>query len=368
MDPRIEKLADVMVNYSLELKEGQNVKIKGSPQALPLVKAFYKKALQAGAHPYYWPDIEDLEELLYKHGSDAQLKYIPEIQKLEVDKMDALLGIFARNNTKYLSNVDPSRQALAQSSRQSLMTRFMERAAAGELSWCGTMFPVHSAAQDADMSLSEYEEFVFGAGHLNDDDPVAHWKAVSAKQSKICSFLESLKEIKVKSKGTDLTVKVEGRKWENCDGKNNFPDGEVFTAPHETSAEGEILYSFPACYQGHEVAGVKLKFKEGRVVDYSADKNIGYLEKMIDMDDGARLIGEFAIGTNYNVQNFTKNILFDEKIGGTMHIALGQAYPETGGKNKSGLHWDMVCDLREGGQLIGDGEVFYKDGKFIKEF
>jgi aminopeptidase len=367
MDPRVEKLADIMVDYSLELKKGQWVKIKAIPTAMPLVKAFFKKALEAGAHPYYSAMVDDLDEIFLKHGSDEQLTYISELQKLEIDKLDAYFAIAARDNTRFLSNVDPSKQALVSKAQKDLMVKMMERTASGEFKWVGTMFPTLSAAQDAEMSLSEYEDFVYNAGHVNDSDPVAYWKELSGKQKKMCDYLNTVKEIKVKANETQLTVKVAGRKWINCDGKFNFPDGEVFTAPIENSAEGHILYSFPACYGGREVVNVRLEFKEGKLVGFSADKNQDFLEKMVDMDEGSRFLGEFAIGTNYNITKFTKNTLFDEKLGGTIHLALGQAYPEAGGKNQSGLHWDMVCDMHEGGELTADGELIYKDGQFIKE-
>jgi aminopeptidase len=368
MDSRIEKLADLMVNYALELKKGDWIKLQGINKSMPLIKAVFKKAMEIGAHPYYSAVDDDIEEMYLKLGSDEQLKYISEIQKIEMEKLDALFAVMGRDNTKYLTNVEPRKQALAQGARKDLMATFMERASKGELKWVGTMFPTHSAAQDAEMSLTEYEDFVYGAGHLDDDDPVAFWKATSAKQAKICDYMGGMKEIHVKANGTDLKVNVEGRKWINCDGKENFPDGEVFTTPIENSANGHILYTFPACYGGREVTNVRLEFKDGKVVDFSADKNLDYLTSMIDMDEGARFIGEFAIGTNYNITQFTKNTLFDEKIGGTIHIALGASYPETGGTNQSGLHWDMVCDLRDSGELIGDGEVIYKNGNFIKEF
>lgn len=368
MDPRVEKLADIMVNYSLELKKGDWVKVQGIPTAMPLIKAFFKKALEAGAYPYYQAISDELEETFYKFASEEQLKFISEINKIEPEKLDAIFAIMGRENTKYLSGVDPAKMAMAQGARQHLFQRIMERSAAGDLNWVGTMYPTHSAAQDADMSLSDYEEFVYGAGHVEDDDPVAFWKDVSKRQAKQCDYMENFKEIHVKSGNTDLKVKVEGRKWINCDGKYNFPDGEIFTTPLENSAEGHIVYTYPACYGGREVANVRLVFKEGKVVDFSADKNLNYLEKMINMDDGSRYLGEFAIGTNYNITQFTKNILFDEKIGGTIHLALGAAPVETGGTNKSGLHWDMVCDLKDGGELYADGELFYKNGKFLKEF
>ena len=367
MDPRIEKLADIMVNYSLELKKGDWVKIQGHSLAMPLVKAFYKKALKAGAYPFFNVFDDDLEEIFYKNASDEQLKFISETNKIEVEKLDAVFAIMGRGNTRYLSNVDPSRQQTTMAARKDLFSRFMERHHKGELNWVGTMYPTLSAAQDAEMSLSEYEDFVFEAGHVNDSDPVAYWKSVSAKQAKICDWLNNFEELHVKTKETDLILKIKGRKWVNCDGKQNFPDGEVFTAPIEQEVNGKILYSYPAVYGGREVPNVHLEFKEGKVVDFKADKNQDYLEKMIKMDEGSSYLGEFAIGTNYNIKNFSRNILFDEKIGGTIHLALGAAPPETGSKNQSGLHWDMICDMRDGGEITADGEVIYKNGQFAKE-
>ncbi len=368
MDPRIEKLADVMVNYALRLKEGDWVKIQGIYAAMPLVKAFYRKAIEAGANPYYQVLSDDLEEIFFKYGSDDQLKFISDINRIEMDRLDALFAIMARDNTRYLSDVDPARQSIAEAARRDLFIKFMERSAKNELNWVGTMYPTLSAAQDADMSLSQYEDFVFEAGHLNDDDPVAHWKAVSERQARQCEYMEQFKEIHVKARNTDLKLKVEGRKWVNCDGRQNFPDGEIFTAPLEDAVNGHITYSFPAVHRGREVTNVRLEFKNGKCVKATADKNLDYLEKAIDTDEGGRTLGEFAIGTNYNIQQYTRNTLFDEKIGGTIHLALGAAPPESGGKNKSGIHWDMVCDMRNGGEMSADGELIYKDGNFVREF
>jgi len=354
-----------MATYSLELKKGDWVKIISNPLAMPLVKAFYKKTIEVGAFPFYHATVDELQEILLKHGSDEQLQYIPETIKLETEKIDAVFAILGQSNTKFLTNVDPSRQALAQSAQIDIMKCFMERSAKGELKWVGTMFPMQSAAQDAEMSLTEYEDFVYRAGHLDDDDPVVFWKELSSRQEKICRFLDTIKQIRVLGKDTDLALKGEGRKWINCDGKKNFPDGEVFTSPIEASTEGKILFSYPACIGGREVENVRLEFKEGKVIGAEASKNQSFLEEMIAMDKGASFVGEFAIGTNDNITKFTKNILFDEKIGGTIHLALGASIPETGGVNTSALHWDMVCDLRKGGEIYGDGKLIYKDGEFI---
>jgi aminopeptidase len=213
--------------------------------------------------------------------------------------------------------------------------------------------------------IEEYEEFVYGAILLDRDDPVAEWRAISQKQDEICRYLESKKSLHVISKDTDLRMSIEGRKWINCDCKMNVPDGEVFTTPIENSVEGYIRFSYPGIFNGKEIEDIKLEFKEGKVVKATAAKGEDLLSALLDIDAGARTLGEFAIGTNYGIQKFTKNMLFDEKIGGTIHAAIGAVPAETGGTNQSGIHWDMLCNMSDGGEIYADGELIYKDGKFI---
>jgi aminopeptidase len=282
---------------------------------------------------------------------------------LEVEKLDASLSIWGGENTRELSNVAPKKMAVRRAADRPVFAKFLKRIASGSLKWCGTLFPNSSSAQDAQMSLTEYEEFVYTAGKLDRRDPVAEWRKVSRRQAKLVKFLNTLKTIRIAGVDTDLSFRVAGRKWINCDGHENFPDGEVFTGPLEDSAEGRIRYSFPAIYGGREVETVRLEFRKGKVVQARADKGEDYLNAMLDTDPGARFVGELAFGTNYAIQRFTKNTLFDEKIGGTMHIAVGASLPESGGRNKSALHWDMVCDTRKGFTVYGDGRPIMKDGK-----
>jgi aminopeptidase len=368
MDPRIEKLADVMVNYSLKVKKGDLFKIEVPYQALPLAKAVYKKALANGAYPYVEVYTEDFPELFFKHASDEQLKFVSPLRKFEIERIDVRLFVWGADNTKYLSNTDPKRQAMAQAARKEISEIYFRRTASKELRWCGTLFPNNAMAQDAGKSLTEFEDFVYSAGYCDTADPISQWKRISAEQEKIAEALVKLKTIHVRSSDTDLRLNVAGRKWINCDGTENFPDGEIFTSPIENSANGVITYTFPACYAGREVENVQLKFKDGVVSDFSAGKGIDFLREMLNVDEGAKRIGEFAIGTNYGIQNFSKNTLFDEKIGGTCHMAVGNAIYEAGGTNQSAIHWDMVCDLRNGGEIYGDDELIYKDGKFIPGF
>jgi aminopeptidase len=366
-DPRIEKLADVLVNYSVGVKPSQLVRISGPPLAQPLIVALFEKVVQAGGHPLVRMSPEATQEIFLKHASDTQLAYVNPVNLFEYEKMDCSIGIWAEENTRALSNVDPKKIGTSQAARKPLLDVFMKRAAAGALKWSGTQFPCQAAAQDGEMSLAEYEDFVYSAGLLNLPDPVAAWKNVSQRQQKLADYLNGKKDYHVvASNGTDVRLSLAGKTWINCDGHENFPDGEVFSGPVLDSVNGQINFSFPAVHHGRECDGVKLTFKNGKVVDASASKGQDFLYSMLDMDGGSRFLGECAIGTNYNITRYTKNTLFDEKIGGTVHFALGAGYPETGNDNQSGLHWDMVVDLRQGGHIEIDGEKINVDGKFTR--
>jgi aminopeptidase len=370
-DPRIDKLADVMVAYSLEVKKGDVVRIKASTTAMPLIEALTKRVLKAGGHPLIRVQAENADEILYRYGKDFQLAFLSPIDKFELDKIDCHIGIWAELNTKSLSNVDPKKAAIVSKARGPLLDRFLKRIVAkgdARLRWTGTQFPCLASAQDAEMSLEEYAEFVYRAGLLHRANPAADWKKIGERQQRLCDYLNKAKEIRfVSPNGTDLRLGVDGRTWINCAGKQNFPDGEVFTGPIENATEGTVRYSFPAVYHGREVEDATLTFKNGKVVDASASKGEDYLFQMMDQDKGGRILGEIAIGTNYAIRNFTKNTLFDEKIGGTFHAALGAAYPDSGGKNKSALHWDMVCDLRKGGRIEVDGKSISENGRFANK-
>jgi aminopeptidase len=305
---------------------------------------------------------------MLKHGSDEQLSFLNPVSMFEYERIDASIVIWAEENTKAMTNCDPNRMSRSQKARKPLLDLFLKRAAEGSLKWVGTQFPTAACAQDAEMSLEEYEDFVFGAGLLNLPDPVAGWKKMSERQQRLTDFLNGKKDYRVvAANGTDVRMSVADRRWINCDGHENFPDGEVFTGPVVDSVNGQINFSFPAVYNGRECDGVKLTFKNGKVIDASASKGQDFLIGMLDMDAGARSLGECAIGTNYGIKNYTKNTLFDEKIGGTVHFALGAGYPETGNTNESGLHWDMVADLRNGGYIEVDGEKINVDGKFTRD-
>jgi aminopeptidase len=243
-----------------------------------------------------------------------------------------------------------------------------DREAAGKLRWCGTLYPTQAHAQDAEMSLEEFTEFVYGACFLNEDDPAAAWTRLGQQQQRYVDWLKGKHRVRVRGTDTDLRLSVEGRVFINSDGKRNFPSGEFFTGPVEDSADGTIRYSIPSIYGGRPVQEIRLRFEQGRVVEASAAQGESFLRQMLELDAGARYLGEFAFGNNFGITRGIRNILFDEKIGGTVHLALGQSYPETGGQNASALHWDMICDLRPaagGGEVWVDDELFMRDGQLV---
>ncbi|MFN8375204.1 MAG: aminopeptidase [Anaerolineae bacterium] len=363
-DPRLQKLAKVLVHYSLRIKPGDVLRLRGETSAAPLFKEVYREAVRAGAHVLTRFTIEELTEVFYQEANEEQLKFLPDLVKQEIEFITADLFIEAENNTKALSGVDPKKIAVNRASRSELSRRFYERFANGELRWCLTKLPTNAYAQDAGMSLSDYEDFVYNAMKLNEDDPAAAWEKQRVEQQKFVDYLDKRREIHIIAPGTDITYRTDGRTWVNCYGDANFPDGEVFTSPIEDSVNGFVTFSYPAVYSGNEVEGVRLTFKDGKVVESHAERGLEFLNGMLDMDAGSRFLGEAAFGTNYSIQHFSRDILFDEKIGGTMHMALGAGFPECGGKNESGLHWDMVCDLRQG-QVFADGQLCYENGQFI---
>jgi aminopeptidase len=366
-DPRVEKLAGLIINYSLELDEGRILRIDTSEVGGPLALNLYRAALEVGAHPYTNVTLDGVAETLLGDGSEGQLEYVSPLQLNEIETIDALVTIWSEANTRALTRVQPDRQARHLAALRKLSNRRWERISNGEMRWCGTLFPTHAHAQEAEMSLEEYEDFVFSACHVDEDDPAAHWRLVAASLAARAEALESVRELRIVGPDTDLRIGVEGRKWIAADGRYNMPDGEVFTSPIETETEGEIRFSFPAVYHGREVTDVRLRFADGSVTAAEAARGDDYLQSLLGIDDGARVLGEFAFGLNYEIDRWTRNILFDEKIGGTVHLALGSGFPQAGGHNTSGLHWDMICDLRAEGEVYADGGLIWKAGRFLAE-
>jgi aminopeptidase len=367
-DLRIEKLAQLLVTYSADVKAGNKVVIGGEVTSAPLLREIYRQVLLHGAFPYLNLELPGADYIFYKYANDEQLQFIHYPTRYVVENYDRLISILGEQNTKSLNEIDSKRMVLRQRANESIMKTYLARAASGEMKWSLSLFPTDAYAQDAGMSLEAYEDFVYSAILPDMADPVGYWKKFSAKQQQIVEWFKGKHEVHVRGPETDLQLRIDNRPFINCDCHENLPDGEVFTGPVEESVEGFVRFSYPAIYNGHEINGVRLWFEKGRVVRATADKNEEFLLQTIETDEGAHYVGEFAIGTNEGIQKFTRNILFDEKIGGSFHMALGAGYPESGSKNDSAIHWDMICDLREGGEIIVDGEVLYRNGEFLLNF
>lgn len=363
-DPRVLKLAQLMVNYSLALKPSEQFVLRTHPLANELTLAVYKESIKAGAYVLIQNEVPGTEEIFYKYASNEQLDYQSSVKKMITGTYDAFLTIWSEHNTRHLSGVDPNRISRASKAGAELTKLFLNRSAKKEMRWCLTVYPTEAMAQEADMSLADYEDFVYGAGMLNEDDPVSSWKQMGVDQLKIVEWLRGKNKVALKGSNIDLTMSIQDRSFIPCDGKANFPDGEIFTGPVENSVNGWVRFRYPAIEHGQEITDIELWFENGRVVKESASKNQDLLTSQLNTDPGARYLGEFGIGTNYGIQRFTKNMLFDEKMGGTIHLAVGAGYPETGSKNSSGIHWDMLCDMADA-EIKADGDLFYKHGKSI---
>jgi len=364
-DPRIKKLAQVMVHYSLAIKSGQKVYLQTAPAAHEFNLAFYEEAIKAGANVTFAIDgayYPGAQEIFLKHASKKQLEWVSPVRKLMIETYDARMVVEAETNTRELAGVDPKRISLWRKANAPMFQKMLKRIESGDLKWCLTVYPTDAMAQEANMSLRDYSEFVFEAGMLNAKDPVALWKAEKVKQQKLVNWLKGRKQAVLKGDNIDLSFSIQGRKFIACAGDQNFPDGEIFTSPVEDSVNGWVRFKYPAIFDGQEIEDIELWFENGKVVQEKAKRNQGLLTAQLNTDKGARYLGEWGIGTNYNIKKFTKNMLFDEKLGGTIHLALGLGFEEAGGHNTSGLHWDMLCDMAQS-EVVIDGKTFYKNGK-----
>lgn len=364
-DVRIERWAYTLVHYCLYLKPGDILAIHATSLATPLIEAVYREALHVGAYPVPVITLESLDEIMLREGNDEQLATPSPIAQLLAEKATARLYISSSSNPRALNNIDPIRAAKRRQASYSLSVTMREREQAGKFRWCGTLYPTSGYAQEANMSLHDFEEFVYDVCFLNDADPIARWTELGLQQQRFVDWLVGHDQVRLLANGTDLTLSIKDRIFINSDGKRNFPSGEFFTGPVEQSVNGVVQFDIPATYDGRAVEGVRLVFKDGKVIEASAQQGNAFLQQMLELDEGARYLGEFAFGTNLRVNRPTRNILFDEKMGGTVHMALGASYPETGGVNKSALHWDMICDLRAAGEVWVDGTLFLKDGKVL---
>jgi aminopeptidase len=365
-DPRYDRLADLIVRYSLKLEPGQTVSIEGIAEGKPLLLALYRAALAAGAYPQVLPRFEEPEEILLAEANDDQLAWVSELERHRVTHVDARVTLYSETNTRRHTLVDAQRHAAYVAARLTLSNAFNDRVDSGDALWCGTLYPTAAHAQDAGMSTTEFEDFLFRACHVDgDEDPVAFWEGFAADLRARAASLDPVKELRLLGEGTDLTVGLDGRRWLTGDGRHNMPCGEIFTSPVETATRGEIAFSMPASYAGHAVDGIRLRFEHGRVVHAEAREGEEHLRSLLALDDGAGILGEAAIGLNYGIDRHTGNTLFDEKIGGTIHLALGLSFAQAGGLNRSALHWDIVTGLGPDGEIQADGETVWRDGHFL---
>ena len=369
-DLRVQKFAKVLVEHSARIVPGDRVLIEATTAAEPLVRELFIQIMEKGGHPHPMISFPGMmpfsqDEFYLTHAKDTQLDFVPTFYKIAYDQFESRIRIHSATNTRGTTNIDPVK-AQRRSKALSMITEAqMRRCAEHKFKWVTTLYPNEAYAQDAGMSLKEYEDFVFGAVHTHEDDPIAYWNSTAVNQQKAIDWLKGKSQVVMRGPNVDLTLSIKGRTFMNSTGTHNMPDGEIYTGPVEDSVNGWVKFTYPAIYGGVAVEGAELTFNRGRVDQAKAEKNQEYLIKMLESDDGSRHLGEFAIGTNFDINKFTGNILFDEKIGGTFHMALGAGYPETGSHNKSAIHWDMICDLRTDSEILVDGELFYKNGEFV---
>jgi aminopeptidase len=351
--------ARLLVGYCLEVEGGQQVVVRSTTLAAPLMLEVQREILERDAWPLLRTELPGATASFYRHARDRHLDGYAGIVFEEAKRADASLAIQAPENTRALAGIDPERL------RRSALGRQPVRQASLKRRWCLTVWPTDALAQEAGLSLEAFEDVVRSALFLDREDPVGAWGGLRRFQGELIERLSDARQIRIEAEGTDITLDVKGRTWVNSDGRRNMPSGEVFTGPHETSANGRIRFDVPSSPAGVHVSGVELTFRDGEVVEARAEQGDEHLQRALATDAGARVLGELGIGTNFGITRPVGTILFDEKIGGTVHLALGRSYPETGGKNESALHWDLICDLRRGGRITADGELLQANGEFV---
>jgi aminopeptidase len=359
------KLARVITEYSTEISEGDFVVIIGSPKAIPLIEALYQAVLERGGHPTTVIGLPSLTEILVEIGNEKQLAFINPAQKMIYEQADVIMQIEAPTNMKLLAHADPAKLITMQQSSGPVLQHLIERIGEGSVRWVMMPWPTDAIAQQTEMGTRAYTEFLYKACGLNHEDPVRHWQSVRDRQFQLVEYLTGKSHAKVRGPGIELSFALEGRNWVSAHGTLNFPDGEIFTCPVEDSVQGKVSFNMPTFYMGKEVNGAELVFKDGVVTSAKATKGEAFLIQNLELDEGARRLGEFAIGTNFGIDRVTGSTLLDEKIGGSIHMALGAAAPQTGGENASKIHWDMVHDMKAGGEIEIDGEIIYREGDFL---
>ncbi len=370
-DLRVQKFARVLVEHSARIVPGDRVLLEGTTAAEPLLRELFIQIMEKGGLPHLMMSLPGLmpfsqEEmyLTYAH-TDAQLELTNTFYKLAYDQFESRIRIHSATNTRGTTNIPPEKITRHSKALSPITEAQFRRGAEGSFKWVTTQYPTEAYAQEANMSLKDYEDFVYHAVHAQEDDPIAFWKSVQQSQQAAVDYMKDRKQVVLRGPNVDLTLSVAGRTFMNSFGTYNMPDGEIYTGPVEDSANGWVKFTYPANYGGTSVEGAELTLSNGRVEKATARRNQDFLLRTLDSDAGSRYLGEFAIGTNFDIQQFTGQILFDEKIGGSFHMAFGAGYPETGSKNKSAIHWDMICDMRTDSEILVDGELFYKNGQFV---
>ena len=364
MNPVLEKYAHLLVQYCLEIKKGDQLYVKSTTLAEPLIREVYRHAVRAGAHVEVDMAFRGRNRIFMEEAEEEQLRRVSPFYKRAIEEFDAYLYIRAPFNLREDQSADASKVKIAKTAGADISKTYFSRTATRDLKRNLCQYPTQAAAQNAGMSLEEYEKFVFDACHLFSDNPVGEWLKVREQQKQIVDLLNDRTQVRYKGNDFDISFSTEGRTWINSDGQTNMPSGEVYTSPVEHSVNGQIRFSHPAVYMGHEVEDVTLWVKEGWIEKWEARRGKEFLDRIFQME-GTRRFGEAAIGTNYNINRFTKNILFDEKIGGTIHMAIGQSYLQAGGKNESPIHWDMIANMKDGGEIYADDEKIYENGQFL---
>jgi aminopeptidase len=367
LEQAYQKLAQILVDHSTKVSSGDRVAIETTTNAQSLVREIYQLVLQRGGYPHILLNLPEQEKLLFEYAADEQLIFTPAFQKLVTDQFEVYIRVRADIDPRALSDVPGVKQSLRQKGMAPVRNAMLQRGATNALRWVLSQVPTEGYAREAGMSLDEYSDFAFSACHAdaNTPDPVAYWENIRQLQVKMIESLEGHDQVQLKGVNVDLSLSISGRKFNNSYGLHNMPDGEIYTGPVEDSVNGWVKFTYPAIYQGKIVEGVELQFERGRVISAKAKEGQELLLAMIASDEGSHYLGEFAIGTNYEINRFTRNILFDEKLGGTFHMALGAGYPETGSRNTSTIHWDMICDMRQDSEIQVDGTTIYRDGMFI---
>lgn len=359
-DPLLERYAALLVGYCTNIDSGDRVMLNVDTAALPLARCLVREVLVAGGEPFVRLVYPELAADLVALASAELLSSEATLQLDEMKAMDAFIRVQASENARSLVGVDQARLS-ALEKRMSPVQRWRVE----HTRWVGSLFPTGAAAQEAGMSTDDYERFVFGAMFLFDDDPAARWRELGRRQQRLVERLASASEFHLQGPGTDLRLSVAGRSWLNSDGKRNMPSGEVFTGPVEDSAEGHVTFAAASSVRGSQVQGARLRFEAGAVVEATAERGQELLDAQLATDAGAKRLGEIGIGTNPNITVPTGHTLFDEKILGTVHLALGRSYVESGGVNDSVIHWDLICDLRTDGTVHVDGEPFLVGGRLL---